>query len=69
MKGECMQKQLQIVIVVREQKNRVCEMVHKWTLDKLTEHGGEIDQALYSLAKIDVSCRKQTNKRTRKEHI
>ena len=65
MKGECMQKQLQVAIVVREQKNGVCEMVHKYALSDLTDPGGQIDQALYSLAKIDVTCRKPTNAQER----
>ena len=56
LKGECMSRQLQIAIVVREQKNGVCKMVPEFDLSELTKHGGLIDQACLRLANGDAEA-------------
>ena len=56
LKGECMSRQLQIAIVVREQKNGVCKMVPEFDLSELTKHGGIIDQACLRLANGDAEA-------------
>ena len=48
-----MSKQLQFALVVREQNNNACEMVHQFVLSELSKHGGIIDQACSRLANGD----------------
>ena len=51
LKGECMSRQLQISMVVRERKNGCDEMVHQFELSEITKYGGLLDQACIRLAK------------------
>ena len=66
MKGECMQRQLQIALLHRDQSGGSNSMEHQFTLEEITRHGGLMDHAFLRYFGLLDTYKLPTNSHERK---